>query len=431
MITVFQNGFVNQWDNKYSMIHSKPIPNELSPNDVMFTHIANAFPHGAKKHIGAHFKDRGGKQTFITINQYNNEVAYFPIEIGDVYQSLLVDNIIGNIKPIIKQMLADPKCNLRLLIWFPTEGFHMNNMNTSKMITDSINIANICNEKVYLVYGDLHCNENVHKHIMPDINWVGMSYFENATVESYNHTPDLLGSINYDEFDSNFLQQKSKYFLYKNRVCRPYRFAAYAMAYKRGLLKHCHHSFIDLFDQVEQSGWSALDDCHEFNKQMIKDLQDTDLLQTIPKILDAGKKEVELTQWSTTKHYQQDSHISIVTETVVEPGLLFLSEKTWKCILNYHPFIIWGNPGILEYLKSIGYKTFDEFWDESYDKEYNTYNRLVKIMNLLEYIASGNIDDILYSKELKDVLVHNHNLIKARVNTEYERVHHYLTTHNQ
>ena len=120
-----------------------------------------------------------------------------------------------------------------------------------------------------------------------------------------------------------------------------------------------------------------------------------------------------------------------MTETVVENGLLFLSEKTFKCILNFHPFIIWGNAQTLAYLRSIGYKTFDFLWDESYDHEYDTTKRLEKIMDTLEYIASGAIDDKLYSEELKEVVMHNHNRMIQRQYKEYQRVYQYLTSHNQ
>ena len=110
---------------------------------------------------------------------------------------------------------------------------------------------------------------------------------------------------------------------------------------------------------------------------------------------------------------------------------MFLSEKTWKCIYGYHPVIIWGNPSTLKYLKSVGYKTFDFLWDESYDLEYDATKRLKKIFDTIEYICSGAIDDKLYSEELKDVLIHNHNNLVSRQFAEYKKLHHYLTTHNQ
>lgn len=432
LTTLLQYGFRTRWDSQNTMMHSTPIPNDISLKNAQIIQLTNMFPKNCNIHIGAYFKSRDCEQRFINCNEYNNEIAYFPIEIFEVYQSLLIDNVIGKIQPNIMKMLCDPNCNLRLLIWFPTEGYHMDNMKTAEMITHSLNVTGICKEKIYFIYGDLNCNKNIHKDIIPNINWYGMSYFENATVDSYNDTPDLLGKITEEDFLENFNKPKSKYFLYKNRVCRPYRFLAYAMTYDRDLLKYSHHSFMDLFNQVEQGGFNQLGECKDifpgYLDDLYKKLRKTDFLQSIPKILDAGKEEVELTQWSTTKFYQQDSHFSFVSETVVESGLMFLSEKTFKCILNYHPFILFGNPNTLDYLKSVGYKTFDFVFDESYDNEHHIEKRLEMILDVIEYTCSGAVDHLLYSDQMRDTLIHNHNHLLKRQFEEYKKLYRYLTT---
>ena len=67
--------------------------------------------------------------------------------------------------------------------------------------------------------------------------------------------------------------------------------------------------------------------------------------------------------------------ISIVTETISSNDTLFLSEKIFKPIIVGHPFIVYGNPNTLKYLKEIGYKTFDKWIDESYDCEFDEEKR--------------------------------------------------------
>lgn len=432
--TLLQYGFRYQWNSETSTLHSTPIPNDISFQDAMYLAITNNFAPKSNKHIGAYFQSRECEQEFITLHNYNNEVAYFPIEIFDVYDSLLIDNVFGNIQEPVMKMLKDPNCNLRLLIWFPTEGYHLKNMRTLDMLCNSVQVLNIPYEKIYFIYGDLFCDRNIHKKELPNMNLYGMSYFENALIDNYDNQPDLLGKITEEEFLNTFYNKKNKYYLYKNRVCRPYRLFAYAYAYDRDLLKYAHHSFLDIYDQVKQGQYHLFNECKEINpkeRERLKNSLGDSFLQCIPKILDAGKEEVEQTQWSTTKFYQQDSHFSLVTETVIESGLMFLSEKTWKCIYGYHPFIIWGNPNTLKYLKSVGYKTFDFLWDESYDLEYDATKRIKKIFDTIEYICSGAIDDKLYSQELIDVLIHNHNNLVSRQYIEYKKLHHYLTTHNQ
>jgi hypothetical protein len=76
------------------------------------------------------------------------------------------------------------------------------------------------------------------------------------------------------------------------------------------------------------------------------------------------------------------------------------SEKVINAMKAGRPFIVASSAGTLAYLRQHGFKTFSEFWDESYDLEENHELRLQKILTLVDYINSMNIDDLqkLYSK---------------------------------
>jgi hypothetical protein len=62
-----------------------------------------------------------------------------------------------------------------------------------------------------------------------------------------------------------------------------------------------------------------------------------------------------------------DSFWHIVTETVFYYDKLHLTEKIFKPIVMKQPFMLLGAPGNLAYLKSYGFKTFEDIIDESYD----------------------------------------------------------------
>ena len=121
----------------------------------------------------------------------------------------------------------------------------------------------------------------------------------------------------------------------------------------------------------------------------------------------------------------QKTFVSLVTETLVENDKLFFSEKTYKPILAQQPFIIMGNPNSLKYLKSIGFKTFDRWWDESYDEETNFKIRFEKILNVVRKICSMSYDE-LYTirKELESVCIHNykHYLKSSGVTEELKKL---------
>jgi hypothetical protein len=69
----------------------------------------------------------------------------------------------------------------------------------------------------------------------------------------------------------------------------------------------------------------------------------------------------------------------IVTETVYYDAKLHLTEKIFKPIVARRPFILAAAPGNLAYLKSYGFRTFDQWIDESYDLETDHYIRIEKI----------------------------------------------------
>ncbi len=65
-----------------------------------------------------------------------------------------------------------------------------------------------------------------------------------------------------------------------------------------------------------------------------------------------------------------------------------MSEKIWKPIGHCQPFILAAPSKSLQYLKSIGFKTFHPYIDESYDLENNDFSRLLMIMKEVEKFSN-------------------------------------------
>jgi hypothetical protein len=85
-----------------------------------------------------------------------------------------------------------------------------------------------------------------------------------------------------------------------------------------------------------------------------------------------------------------DTLLYLVTETVAHGRRLHLTEKTFKPICLRMPFIIAGTCGSLAYLRSYGFKTFGDLWDESYDDEINDDQRMEKIAWVLRGLDGTN-----------------------------------------
>lgn len=79
-----------------------------------------------------------------------------------------------------------------------------------------------------------------------------------------------------------------------------------------------------------------------------------------------------------------DSLLYLVTESVATGRRHHLTEKSFKPIAMGMPFVIVGSQGSLAYLRSYGFRTFGELWDESYDQEPDTAVRIHRIGQLLQ-----------------------------------------------
>jgi hypothetical protein len=99
--------------------------------------------------------------------------------------------------------------------------------------------------------------------------------------------------------------------------------------------------------------------------------------------------EYDVTQNGPTvgNHFEQ-SLLSVITETTYEHGDVFISEKTFKAIAHGHPFIIVGPAESLQVLRRMGFETFSDAIDESYDTEYEPVPRMNKIIAELTRINS-------------------------------------------
>jgi len=81
-----------------------------------------------------------------------------------------------------------------------------------------------------------------------------------------------------------------------------------------------------------------------------------------------------------------ESLLYLVTETVATGRRHHLTEKTFKPIAMGMPFVIVGTQGSLRYLRSYGFRTFGDLWDESYDDEPDDSKRIEKIAQVLKLI---------------------------------------------
>ena len=154
-----------------------------------------------------------------------------------------------------------------------------------------------------------------------------------------------------------------------------------------------------------------------FNRiKLIRETNNKEFFHSLPWAYDDPSDDANaLLRTPVEQQMYLDSYINFVIESFIDfvpPTTaeyeLDISEKTFKPISRMQPFVVYGQPGILSHLKSIGYKTFDAWWDESYDDIDDLNLRYDKVFELFKMINSktkAELADMMC--EMLPVLEHN------------------------
>lgn len=108
------------------------------------------------------------------------------------------------------------------------------------------------------------------------------------------------------------------------------------------------------------------------------------------------------------------SFVFLVTETCYFQSKTHLTEKIFKPIVLRMPFLLLGCAHNLEYLRSYGFRTFSDFWDEGYDSIEDPVLRLQAVTKILKDLSEMTADKqkaMLLAME--PVLEHNYQLFNS------------------
>lgn len=111
-----------------------------------------------------------------------------------------------------------------------------------------------------------------------------------------------------------------------------------------------------------------------------------------------------------------NSWFSVISETHDHASIPIITEKTAKCLLGRRLFIHFGNCGIIQLLKEIGFKTFDCVIDESYDHEPNSEKRLGMAWQQVEFIMQQDPKEVI--QKCQKVFDHNQQIV---LNYNYDK----------
>jgi hypothetical protein len=294
-------------------------------------------------------------------------------------------------------------------IWNQVELVRFLNANQHKSITLTINPEAICLHNLKL-YDLLDCFE------FSKVTIVTRNLLEQHDVYDIVprwSNPFLSEIVTNVQSTWHWTQQKRFLTLYGRPTANRLGIASHLFAHHRDT-SHLHFSSCTDDDSLR---FYELDKLLEY---------DIDSIKNVAKML-PNMPLTQLTQGYDPKRYNfkdsltdlyKDILIDIVSESHVLGTTFFPTEKTTRPMWCKKPFVIFGSCNYLEYLRQLGFKTFNEFWDEDYDG-YEAADRLKKIYQLIDQLASISIQELnsLY-QHMQPILEHNYSLL---INQTYNK----------
>ena len=116
---------------------------------------------------------------------------------------------------------------------------------------------------------------------------------------------------------------------------------------------------------------------------------------------------------------------SIVNETLIsnyKNTSLFFSEKLLKPIINYQPMVIYGQQGINRKIKMLGFKTYEDYFDLSFDDEPDDVLRYKKLLASVEHTVKhlrllSRDEQIAWRFKELELLIYNREVFERKENT--------------
>ena len=220
---------------------------------------------------------------------------------------------------------------------------------------------------------------------------------------TYASRPDTRISI--EEFKESQSTFRKNHFIFPNRRSRPHRTAILHKMATDGLLDKGDWSF--LTEMTADHGYFESTQVFDINKDIINDLH-----KIIPHSLDCepNNSYLDTSGWGNLNgEMHKDSYLYIASETYTHGEYKSLTEKVFKPLANFQPFIFIAFPGALAELQKLRFKTFSPFIDESYDSEQDYKTRMQMIAAEINRIVSMSKEEIHnWYWSMQDILIHNH-----------------------
>lgn len=292
------------------------------------------------------------------------------------------------------------------------------------MIQKSVDMNNIDGKYVIFITGDMSAKQHKHSknsiEILPLLRWSDHVKAMNDK-ELHNKSINDFFVERFNNCNKNFGKTKEKYFSSLSRVNRTYRFLATYLLYQSEIRNKALISHDKLLLSEKNSLYNFLNEETNLSKTQKQIISFENFLEKLPLVVDNSDFTVN---WAGTPflHIHDHTLFQIVNEThATEPGL-FYSEKTFRPIFGFQPFLVYGQVGVNHHLKELGFKLYDEWFNLEFDLIEDHIQRYHALLNevkrVCRYLDSlSRNEKIEWRFRYKDTLIFNFNkLIESTYN---------------
>jgi hypothetical protein len=355
------------------IVNSRIVPTYKLPNGIFLYELNWTNFHYRDKFHNFHSSDGFFDDNQINaevLNRVRNKTAYFLVTL--FYEGYMDDEFLNH--------LSD---------YFISKGLPL---------TQVIYLTNCYNGKE--VYKD-YCKRN---HKLPEIQ---MEYFPVFRIDKCNVRQAMTESV-VSKYKPG---PRKKTFLCFNRRYNDHRLMLYLAIVQRGLIDQSYYSMDKTQPEADRS---FVENC----KYLLSRFSDMGLVsedvlaadKLLPLVLDNPNFSRYPMEHCVdpVKHLYDNSLVNIITETYFFNKIIHITEKTYKPIAFMQPFIMVAAAGSLNHIKDMGFKTFEDFWDETYDLEVDDKKRFTMIVSLIETIAKWTEEEkTQFTFKVKDIVDYN------------------------
>lgn len=302
----------------------------------------------------------------------------------------------------------------KFLFWTIEEGFLPHIVNKIQRISDLINTEIDPGNLFYLtssVDGVEVFNRDRH------VTWGNINVLACHGVEFKTVKMSIKDFDKLPEYDP--LVKKNKLFLCFNKVDREHRIQLLERMFGNNLVDKGYYSFEGTEQFSDRIKGMTVEEFPNI-------IANSDKFPMRLNINEQRTNPVDIT--SDDINYYRDSHFSIVTETLFYKDYnkvrfnagqyansIFITEKTFRCFILEHPFILLARPGTISELQRCGYKTFSPYIDESYDSIQDDAERLDAVVKEIERLSNLTDDEwIEWEQNIQSIVKHNSKHIQTR-----------------